>query len=1037
MARASNRYLVIASAAVAISLLLPTTLALLMLQGIALSGCVATLVGIRRGTPQGKHWYLLLAGASSFLVGTLVREAHGALIGEPSPFPSPADALYYAGYLSLISAFLVLIRSRRARREPANLVDALIMGAGLGMVIWSFVMTAYSAQGDMPLVARVMAGAYSVLDLILLGVLSRVAVGSGERNRSYYLLVATMVLLVAADLLATMATQTPWLGPLALVCSTLCFVTGGAASLHPSMKRLDRRAAPSVPVLTRGRLAVLFCALALGPLALAAARALGHSVNMATVIVGVSVLSTLVLARMAVLVRANEARIRREGALRRASESMIASTTREQMLAGVTIAVSELGLAVPGRGVVGLHSRIVQLDSGGLVIDTSSASLHGRHATELLSSEAQGALSSRHTTVLGADPWTEPDADASPSATGWVVCPLVSQNAVRGALIVSAASPMSPELVEGLTGLTAELALALETAALVEDQHRRHSERRFQALIENSSDIILIVDADRVITYASPGVAHVLGYSSEQVLGFSLDAFLPAEEVPALASALQASAARHARHELVEIRVIDAAGAWHVLEATANDLRHDPDVGGIVLNARDATDRKTLENELRHQALHDTLTGLSNRALFTDRVGHALSRRTEGSVAVLLIDLDDFKTVNDSMGHAAGDQLLVAVADRLRTSLRTSDTPSRFGGDEFVVLLDDSQTDAQVDDVADRVLSALHAPFSLNGREVSITASMGVAVDPSRSTTAEVLVRNADAAMHLAKQRGKGRRESYHEDMHLLALERLELRSDLARAVEREELVLHFQPIVDMQTGRTKSLEALVRWNHSTRGVVPPLQFIPLAEETGLIVPMGAWILESACRQVRSLEGRGWDDVMLTVNVSVRQLQTDRLVEDVLRALRLSELPAQRLAIEITESILLADTDEIRDRLDDLRSHGVKVAIDDFGSGYSSLGYLQRFPVDILKLDRSFVEDMTAHPERQGVVRAVVDLAQSMNLRLVAEGIETVDQRDALQTCGCRYGQGYLWSRPVPLGELVEPHEATTPQEGASRSSVS
>ena len=1019
-ARASNRYLVAASIAVAVSLLLPRNVGLAMLQAIALSGCVATLTGARLGTKNRRPWYLLAAGAGLFLAGTLARQLHGALIGKANPFPSPADALYFAGYLSMIGAFVVLIRSRRARREPANLVDALILSAGLGMVIWSFVMTGYLFRPELALNSRVVAGAYSVLDLVLLGVASRVALGAGTRSRSYYLLFFTISLLVIADLLTTMATTIPWLAPVAVVCSTLCFVTGGAAALHPDMDGLTSRAEPSIPVLTRQRLITLLCALSLGPVALGVAWAGGHRLDTVTVIFGVSVLSTLVLVRMALLVRANEARVRREGALRRASESLIASTTREEMLAGVRVAVEELAPAVPG-----LWSRIIQLDNDGLTTLGTPGATHGGPEANVLSDEARYALASRQPTVLLASPWlgTGVDADAPPGS--WLLCPLVSQNVVRGALVVGASCPLSPELVDGLTGLTAEVALALESAALVEDLHRQRSERRFQALIENSSDIILIVDPDRIITYASPGVARVLGYASEQVLGFSLDAFLPADEVAALASVLQGSATRQAHHDLVELRVIDAAGAWHILETTANDLQGDPDVNGIVLNARDATERKMLENELLHQALHDTLTGLANRALFTDRVGHALSRRAEGTVALLVFDLDDFKTVNDSLGHAAGDRFLMTVAERLRGSLRTSDTPCRLSGDEFAVLLDDSQTEAQITEVADRLLGALHQPFSIDGREVRITASMGVAVDLSRSGTAEVLLRNADAAMHLAKERGKGRWETFHEELHQLALERFELKSDLAHVVERNELVLHFQPIVEMETGRTVSLEALVRWNHPTRGLVPPVEFIPLAEETGLIVPMGAWILESACRQVRSLEARGWDHVMLTVNVSVRQLQTERLVDDVLRALERSGLPATRLTIEITESILLADTEEIRDRLELLRSRGVKVAIDDFGSGYSSLGYLQRFPVDVLKLDRSFVEDMTAHPERHGVVRAVVELAESMDLRLVAEGIETIEQRDALRDRGCKYGQGYLWSRPVPLHALIEP--AATP----------
>jgi len=985
------------------SALLPEGLALVALLAISLSGCVAIFAAARRGRSQRTSCYLLCAGAVLFLSGTILREVHGALVGRPSPFPSPADALYYAGYIALILALALLVRARRARREPANLVDALIVSAGLGMLIWAFVMTAYSSQEDLPVHVRLMAASYSVLDLILLGVLSRLAVGPGERNRSYYLLLLTITLIVVADVLTTMATRVPSLQAAAAVCSTLCFVTGGAAALHPGIETLTRRGRPSLPTLTAGRLCAIFSALALGPLALLVASASGRPVSTPTVVTGAALLSALVVARMAVQVRTNETRTARDTALRRASEQLIAATTREEMLGVAQAAVDDLG-----RGSSQLRSHIVQFGKG---------PIDGGPQVDQLSDAGMAALASRSPTVVAQNPLLQSEA----FARNWVVCPLVTQDVVRGALVVSAASIVSPELVEGLAGLTAEVALALETAALMEDLHRQRSERRFQALIENSTDILLILNSERGIIYASPGASRVLGHSSAAMVGSSFDTFLPPDERPAVASALSHPQLAGAGHVQLELRLVDAAGAWHTLEATASDLRSDPDVGGIVLNARDATERKRLENELRHQALHDTLTGLPNRGLFTDRVRHALSRRSDevGTVAVLFIDLDDFKIVNDTRGHAAGDQLLVAVAKRLRASLRGSDTPARFGGDEFAVLLDNTEVVTDVAEVVQRILHALHEPFEIDARELCITVSMGMALDAARSTSAQTLLRNADAAMYLAKQGGKGRWETYHDATDALAIERLELKSELATVLEDDGLVLHFHPIVDLETGRTISLEALVRWDHPRRGLIAPLQLIPLVEEAALIVPMSAWVLESACRQVSSLQGRQWGDVSVTVNVSVRHLRSDRFLDDVVGALQLANLDPSRLVLEVAESFLAADTQRVRRTLDALRSYGVKVAIDNFGSGYSSLGHLLSFPVDILKLDRALVVNMTTKSARRGIVRALVELADSMDVRLEAGGIETVEQRDALRAHGCKYGQGFLWSRPVPLGALV------------------
>jgi diguanylate cyclase (GGDEF)-like protein len=456
-------------------------------------------------------------------------------------------------------------------------------------------------------------------------------------------------------------------------------------------------------------------------------------------------------------------------------------------------------------------------------------------------------------------------------------------------------------------------------------------------------------------------------------------------------------------------------GSWFFVGATAVDLLADPHVHGLVVTIRDVHDRKLLEERLTHQAFHDPLTGLANRALLANRVEHALARvqRDGRPPAVLFLDLDNFKTVNDSLGHAVGDEVLVEAARRLQSCVRATDTPARLGGDEFAVLLDDSDGLEAGVEVAERLTGALRAPFGSRGQEVFLTASVGLAVAGQRATATELL-RNADVAMYTAKQTGKDRLVIFEPSMHAAVVERLELEKDLRHAVYRGELVLHYQPIVDLAHGRFAGAEALVRWRHPQRGLLFPGQFIELAETTDLIVPIGGWVLEQACRQARGWRSGG-EPVHISVNLSARQLQEDGLVERVDDALRSSGLEPARLVLEITESLVMLEARTIVARLRELKRLGVRLAIDDFGTGYSSLSYLLKLPVDILKIDKSFMDGLTQSPGA-AVVCGILELGKAMGLATVAEGIESADQVTALRAFGAQYAQGYHFSRPV------EPH---------------
>jgi diguanylate cyclase (GGDEF)-like protein len=469
----------------------------------------------------------------------------------------------------------------------------------------------------------------------------------------------------------------------------------------------------------------------------------------------------------------------------------------------------------------------------------------------------------------------------------------------------------------------------------------------------------------------------------------------------------------------VELRFRQPDGSWLHAEILATNLLGDSTVRGIVLNTRDVSERKRLEEQLTHQAFHDPLTGLANRALFRDRVSHALalSQRQGHPITVLFLDLDDFKRINDSLGHAEGDRLLIAAGERFLCCARAADSVARLGGDEFAILMEHMEhlggNDGR-DELLQRLSTAMAHPFSLSGNQVQVTVSIGVAT-AGPGETADDLLRNADVAMYVAKRRGKGRAETYESRMYADVRERLEMEAALRAALEGNELTLHYQPIVRLDTGTIYGLEALVRWEHPTFGHLLPQHFIPLAEETGLIVRLGGWVLEEACRQVQAWRTAHPELALsVCVNISGRQLQGAGLPEALSEALARSGVDPAALVLEITESVLMQQTESVLMRLRELKALGVRLAIDDFGTGYSSLSYLQRFPIDILKIAKPFVEEVGMGADRSALARAIVGLGDTLRLQTIAEGIERAEQRAALLELGCPMGQGHLFSRALP-----------------------
>jgi len=563
----------------------------------------------------------------------------------------------------------------------------------------------------------------------------------------------------------------------------------------------------------------------------------------------------------------------------------------------------------------------------------------------------------------------------------------------------------------------------VDQAMILEATAVSRSEKRFRALVQNASDLVLICASDGVVTYQAPTAETAWGYLADGLVGTPMQRVVNPEDASQFQAIFDQLHAAPGITRSAELRLHDAADKWRYVELILTNLLADPDVTGIVVTARDIGERKEFEKQLIQQAFHDPLTLLPNRALFNDRLAQANVRnaRRHGSVGVLFLDLDNFKLINDSLGHQAGDSLLVAAANRLKTCIRVEDTVARIGGDEFVVLLESTSEDEAVK-TTERIEQAFAQPFVIKDREFIITVSSGIALRDASPGDADDLLRNADAAMYRAKTGGKARHVVFRDSMHTDSLRRLELESDLRQAVPRGELIVHYQPIVNLDTGELTEVEALVRWQHPVRGLLMPGDFISLAEENGLIVPIGQWVLEQACRQIMAWRAQFPDQaaLMVSVNLSARQFQEAGLVGQVSRALRDAGLAPRWLKLEITESVLMQDVETTIKTLWQLKALGVELAIDDFGTGYSSLAYLKRLPLDILKIDRSFIGGIGHDSEDTAIVQAIISMAKSLSLSVTAEGIETAEQAALLRGWVCNRGQGYYYSPPVAAASLAE-----------------
>jgi diguanylate cyclase (GGDEF)-like protein/PAS domain S-box-containing protein len=981
-----------------------------VMSGLSLSAALAILAGIRRYRPTYPGaWTWLAVSQVLFFLGDLYTYAYPKLFHHEVPFPSFGDGLYLLVYPALMAGLLLAVRRRTPQGDRAGVIDALIITLGLALLSWIFLIAPNIHAADVSAIGKAVSVAYPLGDVLVLAAAVRLAFDGGRRQASFYLLSLAVLLLLATDAAYLRALldnaydsqliyDAGWIG---------YYLLFGASALHPSMRSLVEATPDRERKLSTVRLALLSAASLIAPaFELAREWSAGDADTM--VITGASVaLFLLVIMRISGLVKQQERAAAREHVLQSAGAALVAATTTTQIydaalgaLPQLLGAGAEARLCVPhGEGLAllgcdaGAPQQPLSLDAGQVLGTAAFAGSIANLSPEL---RAELALSPRH--GLG------------------LVLPLAVRGECLGLLVVGSESTLSPLLVTAISSLATKVSLALESDALSVEVHRRESEARFASLVRHATDLITVVGADGVVTYQSPSSERILGYTPEEVVGQAFVSLCAPADRERLRGLLDDPSRGD---QLVECRLRHCEGHLVDCEIVATDLLGDEHVKGIVLNGRDVSERKAFEEQLSHQAFHDPVTSLPNRVLFADRVQQGLARasRDGTGLAVVFLDLDDFKTINDSLGHAAGDEVLREVAARLVDTVRPSDTAARFGGDEFAVLLEGVLGAQHAADVAERILDAFDTPVVLDGKQLFVRPSIGIALADEESDPGE-LIRNADAAMYISKRDGKRGYRVFEATMHADVVERLELRADLQRAIDENQFELFFQPVVRLDTNVVSGVEALVRWRHPERGLVQPAQFIPLAEETGLIVDLGRWVMYEGCRRAVELQAASPSPLTLAVNLSVKQLQHPEIVADVGGAIAASGIDASTLVLEITESVMMADAIVAGKRLAELKELGVRLAMDDFGTGYSSLSYLSRFPVDILKMDRSFLTP-GASKQAADLAAAIVSLGETLDMQVVAEGIEQSRQMNALRDLGCDLGQGFFFARPMTFDDTI------------------
>jgi diguanylate cyclase (GGDEF)-like protein/PAS domain S-box-containing protein len=962
--------------------LLPAPWSALALLWLSVMAITALAVGVRLHRPRDiRPWALLGTGVGLFLTGQLAWHLQHVLGALPPTVPSFSDVFYVAAYPALAMAAVLFIRAHHPRYRLTAAIDALIVGTAGVLILWLTVIEHFIHDPTLGVAERAVLIAYPVGDAMLLAAAVYLLLSGRQAKNAYYLLVGALAALLVADLTYAVSTANAATTAGAALLSLISFVLFGLTALVPTMRNLTEPSdEPTAP--ERGRRLILLGAaiFVLPVFALAQYQWFGH-VDMPLVVGATIVIVVAVLARMHELVAVHErTELRYASLLANASDAF--AIVRSNGRLAYTSPASEHVLghraaAIEGRSVLRL--------------------VHPRERATLEQALDQVATAPR------AQAEVEVQVRRGDGAWRW--------------LAITATNRTDEPMVDGIVLNYRDVTEGRESQRRIELQAR---------LLDEVQHAVAVADARGRVTYWNRAAEQMFGWRAAEVVGTPLLALnITGNETESLAEIRDAL--RHGGRWAGEFELRRRDGSrLTALVGNSALLAPGGHMKGFIAVAADISERKQLEQRLQRQAFSDALTGLANRPLFIDRIGHLLLRQPHAKkpqFAVLFLDIDDFKQVNDTMGHSAGDELLVAVAQRIVGALRPGDTAARLGGDEFAVLLEDAGQ-AEAERVARRLLAEFTTPVRIAGREYVASTSVGIVVPtPDSVSNAEDLLRNADLAMYGAKTTTRGSYAVYEPGMHAAAIRRLQMKTDLQHALEGGRLNLEYQPIFRLSDGAAMGAEALLRWPHDERGQVPASETIALAESAGLIHQLGQWVLDEACRQARR-----WRDAIgvstrnplpfVSINASVREILDGGYPDRVAASLRRSGLPAYALSIEISEPALMQDTEAAISALVRLKALGVRLAIDEFGTGYSSLSYLARFPLDLVKIDRSFVSAASGKQD-WAVARSILDLARSLKLEVVAEGIEQIEEASKMTSLGADYGQGFHLARPT-TGDAVQ-----------------
>lgn len=917
-----------------------------------------------------RSFYWLAAIGLLMGVGIIVRALHGEAIGVTNPIPSWADFVHVPAYVLFTAGIFVAYRRRSVRADFEAWLDSIAIVFGIATLIWGWFLGEFLLDESIAFSTRVVNQIYTTLNLVSVALALRITASPGRRPLSYYLLSAAAAVFLFADIMGSLSLATGEGVTLTILFSPLVYGFATAAVWHPTAHILFRPTAHEELRVTRFRLGAVTLAVLTPIIAVLMVSNDSRGVQLGVLVLG-SLLVAAVAIRLTRLMRTLQRSADAERRLANELSTLIETPAHE--LTGSLVLCAQR-----------LFDPVVQF----------------RHSER----DAPGGIQL---------------PDSLGASTPSFLVPARPLEAYEQRMVESLARDAGATATE--TRLQAERARI--HAEKRERQAIERSELRFRALVQNSSDVVAVIDLDGAVSYISESSEKLLGYAPSEFLGKNLEWVAHENDWEFARNYLRATLSGTESHQEHEVRALHANGSVRLLECVITDMRDVEGVEGLVVNVTDVTEKRTLERHLRDAETTDALTLLLNRNAFIREADAAIRRSSvsNSGVAMAIINLDDFRLINEGYGTSIADEVLIELSHRVRQAVRSEDSVARLNGDEFGILMPDGYSIVEAENVIERILEELTEPVDVAGSTIALRATAGLVMTDDDSATGISLLRDADTALDAAKQTNRGGLLKFDDAMGEEVSERVLLRNKLNEAIRTNRLRLAFQPIVDIETGSIVSMEALSRWHDDDRGDIPPNTFIPIAEATGMISELGEWALRTACTHVVEWAQHGFDNFTVSVNMSGHQLREENMIAEVQRVLDETGVDPSRITIEITESVLIDDTDFIAERIRALRELGLRLAIDDFGTGYSSLSYLRRYEFDVLKIDRSFVIPLAndVNKREREIVNAMIKLAQALGAITVAEGIEENEEYAVLRTLGCDHAQGFLFWRPIEGDDVL------------------